>query len=167
MLEDPFVHGRLLHTPRASLVLAAGEAANTHTEIWMGGAHSVVGELLVPGDLAGSWLIDCAGEFDRAYRDSLGRWLSCVFPDLDGPLSASNRVHHVVEEAVNAVLAGNGTAPERIYVMCQHGMNRSGLVAGLIMRSFGVTPVEAVDRIRAARPGALANDSFRRLILRS
>lgn len=165
MLEDPFVHRRHAHIPRASLVLGAGEASNPHTEIWMGGAHSLLGDELEHSGLGGSWLIDCAGEIDRSYRDSLGRWVACVFPDLDGPLASSNRVERVVRETVEAVLHANGAAPDRIYVMCQHGMNRSGLVAGLIMRSFGVEPATVVERIRLARPGALANDSFRRILL--
>jgi protein-tyrosine phosphatase len=49
--------------------------------------------------------------------------------------------------------------------MCQHGMNRSGLVTGLLLRGMGVAPREAVDRIRAVRPGALANDHFRLMVL--
>jgi protein-tyrosine phosphatase len=48
--------------------------------------------------------------------------------------------------------------------MCQHGMNRSGLVSGLILRGLGMDPRETIERIRLARPGALAND-FRRILL--
>ncbi len=51
--------------------------------------------------------------------------------------------------------------------MCQHGMNRSGLVSGLILRSLGVDPESAIQRIRKARPGALANDGFVDMLRRS
>jgi hypothetical protein len=166
VLEDPSIQRHSLHVPRASLLLAADEAANSHTEIWMGGAHSLIGEPLESTGLGASWLVDCAGDIDRAYRDLLARFLPCVFPDLDGPLASSNRVSATVEEVLSAVTSRNGEAPDRVYVMCQHGMNRSGLVSGLILRGLGVEPREAVDRIRLARPGALANDYFRQLLLR-
>lgn len=165
MLEDPFVHLHSLHTPRASLVLAAGEAGNPHTEVWMGGAHSLRGEPLDPTTLANSWLVDCAGDLDASYRGATGRWLACVFPDLDGPLSAMPRISDVVAQAVAGARLANGAAPERLYVMCQHGMNRSGLVSGLILRGLGIDARDAVERISAARPGALGNAYFRSLLL--
>lgn len=163
MLEDPSLHRQALHVPRASLVLPAGEGANRSTEIWMGGAHSHLGVEFAHETLRTSWVIDCAGEIDAAYRESAGRWLPCVFPDLDGPLPSSNRVADVVQAALESIFAD--AAPERVYVMCQHGMNRSGLVAGLLLRGLGIGPREAIDRIRAARPGALANDHFRLMVL--
>jgi len=166
MLEDPSLHRPSLHLPRASLLLAAGEAANRHTEIWMGGAHSLVGETLEVSALSTSWLIDCAGDIDHAYRRATARFVACVFPDLDGPLASSNRVAGVVEEVLAATTQSNGSAPERVYIMCQHGMNRSGLVSGLVLRGLGIEGREAVNRIRLARPGALANEYFRHLLLR-
>ena len=166
MLEDPSLHERrTLYVPRASLVLAAGELPGVGTEVWMGGAHSVAGDPWVESTLARSWVIDCAGEIDRSYRSMTGNWLACVFPDLDGPLATSNRVAEVVRESLDALSRPLDDAPERLYVMCQHGMNRSGLVTGLILRGLGVPPREAVDRIRAVRPGALANDAFRLMVL--
>jgi protein-tyrosine phosphatase len=101
---------------------------------------------------------------DPSFRSSTGRWLACVFPDLDGPLASSNRVAEVVQLTLDTIASG-GDAPERVYVMCQHGMNRSGLVAGLLLRGLGVEPRETVERIRRARPGALANDHFRLMVL--
>lgn len=166
MLEDPYVRRGSLHIPKASLVLAAGEAQNKHTEIWMGGAHSLIGEAVETAHLGASWLIDCAGDMHVSYREHTARWVSCVFPDLDGPLASSSYVERTVRDAVDTVLLANGDAPERIYVMCQHGMNRSGLVSGLILRGLGVDGREAIDRIRMARPGALANEYFRQMVLR-
>ncbi|MGE0602011.1 MAG: hypothetical protein AB7J35_21725 [Dehalococcoidia bacterium] len=160
MLEDPSLHSLSRNTPRASLVLAAGELGNTDTEIWMGGAHTPHGDELAETHLATSWLIDCAGDIDRSYRDVTSRWLACVFPDIDGRPAAELLIQSVVREATTAITSGNGAAPERIYVMCQHGMNRSGLVSGLILRSLGLDPESAIQRIRNARPGALANDGF-------
>ena len=165
MLEDPSLHRPAAHPPRASLVLAAGEIPGVRTEVWMGGAHTAHGEELTAVSLSTSWLIDCAGDIDRSYRALTSRWLACVFPDLDGPLTSPQRISEVVSESLAAVLEGNGSAPERLYVMCQHGMNRSGLVSGLILRGLGMDPRETIERIRLARPGALANDHFRRILL--
>ena len=164
MLEAPYVQRASLHPPRASLVLAAGEALNGVTEIWMGGAHSHIGDEMTHEVLRSAWVIDCAGEIDAAYRASTARWLPCVFPDLDGPLASSNRVDEVVRFTL-ATIANEAARPERLYVMCQHGMNRSGLVTGLLLRGLGLEPRETVDRIRRARPGALANDHFRLMVL--
>ena len=163
VLEDPYLQRNGIHVPKATLVLGAGEAANPRTSIWMGGAHSLAGEEWVDAELGSAWVIDCAGEIDQVYRAASGRWMACVFPDLDGPLSSSNRVADIVRDA-RAAITGDD-APERIYVMCQHGMNRSGLVTGLLLRALGVGPREAVERIRRARPGALANDAFRLMVL--
>jgi hypothetical protein len=167
MLEDPILHTNAQHPPRASKILAAGEVSNIHTEIWMGGAHTSHGEALAAGDLGKSWIIDCAGDIDQSYRTAPGRWVSCVFPDIDGRPAAELLITSVVRETFDAIQLGNGTAPDRIYVMCQHGMNRSGLVSGLILRSLGFQAAEAIDRIRAARPGALANDGFVHMLRQS
>jgi protein-tyrosine phosphatase len=50
-------------------------------------------------------------------------------------------------------------------VMCKQGLNRSALMAGLILRELGASPAEVVEAIRAARPGALTNQTFVRLLL--
>ena len=138
-----------------------------HTELWMGGAHTPRGDELVESELSKSWLIDCAGDIDRSYRGAPGRWVACVFPDIDGRPAAEMLIESVVRDAAAAITLGNGHAPERIYVMCQHGMNRSGLVSGLILRSLGLDAESAIQRIRRARPGALANDGFVDMLRRS
>lgn len=166
MLEEPFTRNH--HSaipPRASLVLAAGEADNPVTEVWMGGAHSLVGETLEDPQLSRSWVVDCAGDMPHAHRTAAGLWVACVFADIDGPLPPSLRLEEVIERTSFAARSPGEDAPGRIYVMCTHGMNRSGLVTGLLLRSLGVEGPEAVDRIRLARPGALSNQHFRNLIL--
>lgn len=144
-------------------MLAAGEADNPATEVWMGGAHSLIGETL-DAAISRSWVVDCAGDMPTAHRTSAGLWVACVFADIDGPLSPSLRLEEVVERASFAVRTP-ASAPERIYVMCTHGMNRSGLVTGLLLRALGIEGREAIDRIRLARPGALSNQHFHNLVL--
>lgn len=168
MLEDPSVQLRTGHDlPRASLVLAAGEARNPHTEIWMGGARSHVGDHVSETLLAASWLVDCAGDMSQAYRTAAGLWVSCVFADHDGPLPPWLRIDQVVADAARAARGDHPEPPRRIYVMCTHGMNRSGLVTGLVLRALGIDGAEAIERIRAARPGALSNLHFRDMLLYS
>jgi hypothetical protein len=53
--------------------------------------------------------------------------------------------------------------PARVYVMCQQGMNRSGLLAGLILRALGVDAEAALAAV-ATRPGALTNQTYARLV---
>ncbi|MFO1378732.1 MAG: hypothetical protein U1F14_17210 [Steroidobacteraceae bacterium] len=67
MLEDPSSHRAAVHAPRASRLLAAGDSPATRTEIWMGGAHSHIGEELSHDSLASAWLIDCAGDMDPSF----------------------------------------------------------------------------------------------------
>ena len=166
MLEEPFTRNHEPHVipPRASLVLAAGEADNPATEVWMGGAHSLVGETLGDPYLSRSWVVDCAGDMPSAHRTSAGLWVACVFADIDGPLSPSLRLEEVIERTSYAARTPHA-APERIYVMCTHGMNRSGIVTGLLLRSLGIEGREAIDRIRLARPGALSNQHFHDMVL--
>jgi protein-tyrosine phosphatase len=54
--------------------------------------------------------------------------------------------------------------PPRIYVLCQYGMNRSGLMAGLLLRALGEEPDSVVSLIRRLRPGSLSNQTFVTLI---
>jgi ADP-ribosyl-[dinitrogen reductase] hydrolase len=44
---------------------------------------------------------------------------------------------------------------EGILIHCRGGLGRTGLVAGLILVERGVSPPEAIDRVRAARPHAI------------
>ena len=168
MLEDPSVQVSASHgIPRASLVLAAGESRNPATEVWMGGARSLHGDHVTESLVAASWLVDCAGDMPPAHRTSAGLWVACVFADHDGPLPSSLPLDAVIADAARAASGGHPAPPHRIYIMCTHGMNRSGLVTGLLLRALGVDGPEAVDRIRVARPGALSNLHFRDMLLYS
>lgn len=52
-----------------------------------------------------------------------------------------------------------------VLVRCRHGLNRSGLTAGVVLRGFGWVGPQAVDTIREARgPKALSNPYFRDLV---
>jgi protein-tyrosine phosphatase len=56
---------------------------------------------------------------------------------------------------------------DRVLVRCQAGLNRSGLVLALILIKDGLTPQEAINRIRDNRgPDALFNENFHAWLLK-
>jgi hypothetical protein len=149
VLENPPQHDGV--QPRASLVLPS---RNGGPEIWMGGAHTPRGEVVDAGHVARSLLIDCAGDLPRDLREAAGRFQPLVFLDIEERPAAWLRIREVAGPGFG------GEGFERVTVLCTHGMNRSGLVAGMFLRALGHSPADAVAMIRAARPGALSNETF-------
>ncbi|MEP6871985.1 MAG: hypothetical protein ABI939_09065 [Anaerolineaceae bacterium] len=150
-------------TPRASLLLNAGEFSS-RSNIWMGGAHSHRGDEIRHEALGEAWLIDTAGDMPAEHRAAALRTIACVFVDSEGVPSPFSRIENAVADAMNAARAESGPAPTDIYIVCQHGMNRSGLVTGLLLQKLGLGADEAIDRIRLHRPGALSNHTFERML---
>lgn len=152
--------------PHASLLVAAGEIAGLGAGIWMGGAHSHVGQPVEVAHAASGVIVDCAGDVPAAYREAGGQWIACVFTDLDAPppnLATIER-HARTLGAALARRNGSSAAPENVYILCTHGMNRSGLVAGLLLRELGMAGPKAIERIVERRPGALSNVAFRTIV---
>lgn len=54
---------------------------------------------------------------------------------------------------------------ERIVVHCRGGLGRSGLVAARMLVELGVAPRDAVNRVRAIRPGAIETAAQERYVL--
>lgn len=131
----------------------------------MGGAHSLTGEPLHVTALGHAWLVDCAGDLPPTYRAAAAEHFACVFSDLEVLTLPSRHILPLVDRLAASLTDGTN-APASLYVMCTHGMNRSGLLTGLLLRRLGLAPEAAIERIRRARPGALSNESFRRFILR-
>jgi hypothetical protein len=70
-------------------------------------------------------------------------------PDVD-------RLHQLAELGASLVRGGSS-----VVVMCERGMNRSGLVTALIVRELeGLSGADAVALVRARRAGALKNLDF-------
>ena len=59
--------------------------------------------------------------------------------------------------ALGASLVRTG---HRVLVHCGMGLNRSALVAGVVMHKLGMPGPETVKVLQARRPGALFNDTF-------
>lgn len=149
--------------PRASLILEAGERGS-RANIWMGGAHSLRGDVIRHEVMATSWLIDTAGDMPAEHRVAASRTISCVFVDTEGAPSPFWRIEQTVDEAVAAALGETIPPPEHIYIVCAHGMNRSGLITGMVLGRLGVGADDAIRRIRHHRPGALSNETFQAIL---
>ncbi|MEX2080913.1 MAG: hypothetical protein WEC33_04795 [Dehalococcoidia bacterium] len=161
MLEPEELHDRRRdEPPRASLLAVPGELCRPG--VWMGGAHTPRGTPIAIEAMDAAWVVDLAGDLPTAYRQRASRWVSRVFADLDAVPRDLEGLRAVVSGLVAEVAAGAG--PEQLYVFCQHGMNRSGLVSGLVLRELGLSGAEALARIVEARPGALSNLVFRQLV---
>jgi hypothetical protein len=143
------------------------------TELWMGGACSAIGEPLSLGDLVGAWVIDCAGDMPQHYRTASAWWLTNVFQDSE-QRPASWQLLAALALSVSRCLTGTPDShtagkhpaepPRRLYVFCNQGMNRSGLMMGRILRGLGLPGEEALRSITMHRPGALSNLTFVRLV---
>ena len=75
-------------------------------------------------------------------------------------ISPERDLFHIVEAAHRDWIAGS-----RVLIRCQAGLNRSGLVLGLVLIRAGYTPVEAIELIRQKRfHRALFNSTFERYL---
>jgi ADP-ribosylglycohydrolase/protein-tyrosine phosphatase len=54
---------------------------------------------------------------------------------------------------------------EKILIHCRGGIGRTGLVAGLILVEHGCAPREAIQKVRAVRPGAIETAAQERYVL--
>ena len=124
------------------------------------------GRLYISGDLDG-WdciaphgidvVIDLDGGLDACIPTETNHCLYIYFPfeDDDQTLPNTTKLHAIAAMAASLIRQGH-----RVLAHCNMGFNRSGLVAGLILKSLGMPGDAAVTRIRERRPGALYNDKF-------
>ncbi len=136
--------------------------AGLRAELWVGGGDTALGEPVGVADVAGAWVVDCAGELPQDLMAAAGRWIPRVFEDLEQEPPHYDRVRLLSRQLAGS-LAGDDP-PARLYVMCKQGFNRSGLVAGRILRELGLRPSVAIELLESHRPGALSNAAFRRLV---
>ena len=124
------------------------------------------GRLYISGDLDG-WdcvaphgidvVIDLDGGLDACIPTETNHCLYVYFPfdDDDQSLPNTTKLHAIAAMAASLIREGH-----RVLAHCNMGFNRSGLVAGMILKSLGMPGDAAVTRIRDRRPGALYNDKF-------
>ena len=107
-----------------------------------------------------SVVVDLEGDVDPGVPTDANQFLYLYLPIHDGDMPNLDRLHAVGR--LGAELVGKG---HKLLSHCGMGLNRSALVAGLILMHHGMTGPQAVERLRARRPGALFNDVFAQYLL--
>lgn len=104
-------------------------------------------------------VIDLDGGVDHGVPTVVDQFLYVYLPIHDGALPNLERLHAVAHLAARLVACGH-----RVLSHCGMGLNRSALVAGLVLMIQGMTSTQAIERLRARRPGALFNEVFARYL---
>jgi protein tyrosine phosphatase (PTP) superfamily phosphohydrolase (DUF442 family) len=76
-------------------------------------------------------------------------------PLSDGMNPNPDKIRKIAHELSDILRLGR-----KVLVHCNAGRNRASLVGAMVMREFGISSDEAILRIRATRPTALANPHF-------
>jgi protein-tyrosine phosphatase len=100
-------------------------------------------------------VIDLDGDLDLGIPNIPNHMLYVYFPIFDEGLPDLNKLHAVAR--LGARLVTNG---EKVLAHCGMGLNRSALLAGLVLTYLGMKGEDAVALLREKRPGALFNDNF-------
>jgi protein-tyrosine phosphatase len=102
-----------------------------------------------------SAVFDMDGDLDIGVPTVPNHMLYVYFPIYDEELPDLEKLHALAR--LGAALIGTG---HRVLSHCGMGLNRSALMAGLILTYLGMPGAEAVDLLRQKRPGALYNENF-------
>jgi protein-tyrosine phosphatase len=100
-------------------------------------------------------IIDLEGELDHGISTVPNHMLYVYFPIYDEALPDLNKLHAVAGFGARLVAQG-----DKVLVHCGMGLNRSALIAGLILTYQGMKGMDAVELLRRKRPGALFNENF-------
>jgi protein-tyrosine phosphatase len=100
-------------------------------------------------------VIDLESGLDAGIPAHPDRVIYVYFPFADEGVPSLHRLHAVARLGAELV-----RERERVLVHCQMGLNRSALVAGLVLVHNGMAGSEAVTRLQQRRPGALYNEAF-------
>jgi protein-tyrosine phosphatase len=102
-----------------------------------------------------SVVIDLEQDLDRGIPDHPDSVIYVYFPIRDEGLPPLRRLHAVAQLGSDLLRQG-----ERLLVHCEMGLNRSALLAGLILVHGGTSGEAAFERLQIRRPGALFNRHF-------
>jgi protein-tyrosine phosphatase len=111
-------------------------------------------------DSAITAVIDLEGDLDLGIPTVPNHMLYVYFPIYDDDLPDLGKLHAVAKLGARLVAGG-----EKVLTHCGMGLNRSALVAGLILTYLGMKGPDAVALLRSKRPGALYNDNFANYLL--
>ena len=79
-------------------------------------------------------------------------------------LTAPDKGFEATWPTVATALRQRVTAGGRVLVHCRGGLGRAGTVAACLLVEFGVTPEEAIQRVRIARPNAIETSAQERYV---
>ena len=102
-----------------------------------------------------SAVIDLEASLDRGIPVNPNQLIYVYFPFRDEDVPTLHKLHAVARLGASLITAG-----ERVLIHCQMGLNRSALVAGLVLVYSGLSGEDAVARLQDRRPGALYNGAF-------
>ena len=107
-------------------------------------------------------IIDLEGGIDHDVPTHADKILYIYLPIEDGQMPDLDRLHAVAKLGAELVQRG-----DRVLVHCGMGLNRSALVAALIlMYAHDMKAQAAVQRIRERRPGSLYNKVFEEYLMK-
>lgn len=102
-----------------------------------------------------SAVIDLDGDLDIGIPTIPNHIVYIYFPIYDDNLPNLAKLHAVAKLGAQLVQEGH-----KVLAHCGLGLNRSALVAGLILNYLGMKGKDAVALLREKRPGALYNETF-------
>ena len=107
-------------------------------------------------DLGVSTVIDLEGDIDHGVPTAADQFLYIYLPIHDGNMPQIDRLHAIARVGADLIRKGH-----RVLSHCGLGLNRSALMAGLIlMYAHQMTGPQVVALLQAKRPGALYNPVF-------
>jgi protein-tyrosine phosphatase len=102
-----------------------------------------------------SAVIDLEAGLDEGIPCHPNQVIYVYFPFKDEDVPTLHKLHAIARLGATLIQSG-----ERVLVHCQMGLNRSALVAGLVLVYSGLSGEAAVSRLQQRRPGALYNEAF-------
>jgi protein-tyrosine phosphatase len=100
-------------------------------------------------------VIDLDGDLDLGVPTIPNHILYIYFPIYDDDLPDLAKLNAVARLGAQLVQDGH-----KVLAHCGLGLNRSALMAGLILNQLGMKGSDAVSLLRERRPGALYNETF-------
>ena len=120
------------------------------------GAVAIV-TLVEPAELIDLGVANLGAEVSKRHVD----WLHLPIHDFSTPSSAFEAQWEIAGEA----LRGRLRARFDILLHCKGGLGRAGMIAARLLAELGTEPAQAVEMVRAARPGAIETQKQLDLVL--